>query len=87
MGTARVRRETGLMRLLTVMVSGGTPGRFPALRRSEDLGAGRQGVCRMCGVAKSPSTTVAHDRPEGRAVLKIVMSSYGVLALLLSEQS
>ena len=33
------------------------------------------------------STTVAHDRPEGRAVLKIAMSSYGVLALLLSEQS
>ena len=33
------------------------------------------------------STTVAHDRPEGRAVLKIAMSSYGVLALLFSEQS
>ena len=39
---------------------------------------------RMCSEA---STTVAHDRPEGRAVLKIAMSSYGVLALLLSEQS
>ena len=64
MCTVRVRRETGLMRLLTVMVSGGTPRRVSC-----------------------PSTTVAHDRPEGRTVLKIAMSSYGVLALLLSEQS
>ena len=37
--------------------------------------------------AGNTNTTVAHDRPEGRAVLKIAMSSYGVLALLLSEQS
>ena len=33
MRTARVRRETGLMRLLTVMASGGTPGEFPALAK------------------------------------------------------
>ena len=33
MGTARVRLETGLMRLLTVMASGGTPGEFPALAK------------------------------------------------------
>ena len=33
MRTVRVRRETGLMRLLTVMVSGGTPGGFPALAK------------------------------------------------------
>ena len=35
MGTARVRPETGLMRLLTVMASGGTPRRVSCL--GEDL--------------------------------------------------
>ena len=45
------------------------------------------GMTRNSEMSTEPSTTVAHDRPEGRAVLKSAMSSYGVLALLLSEQA
>ena len=56
-------------------------GVFVALGQGSALGG------RIACYGLVPSTTVAHDRPEGRAVLKIAMSSYGVLAFLLSEQS